>query len=36
MGKTEPAWTSIKSTAAEAKFVNTESPFINKQTKKTN
>lgn len=34
MDKTKPDWTSIKSTADEAKFVNLESPFINKQTKK--
>lgn len=33
MGKTKPGWTSIRSTAdlTEAKFVNIESPFINKQ-----
>lgn len=34
MDKTKPDWTSIKSTADEAKFVNLESPFINKQNKK--
>lgn len=31
MGKTKPGWTSIKSTADGAKFVNIESLFINKQ-----
>lgn len=33
MGKTKPGCTSIKSTADKVKFVNVESPFINKQTK---
>lgn len=34
MGKIEPGWTSIKSTADGAKLMNIESPFTNKQTKK--